>query len=86
MQCILDRSHFSGTDLDRDIVAFAEAVYMYRLQEDIAMDDSEGWQWAADDALEWMNEIEYENEKVLFIDDNSLYIDDMTERDESWRF
>lgn len=73
MECILDRSHFSGTDLDRDIVSYAEAVYMYR-GEEIEWDDSEGWQYEAEDALIWMDEIEYDNGKFFLVEDNSLFL------------
>ena len=73
MEIILDRSHFSGTDLDRDIVAYAETYYMYRgLSPE--MDDSEGWQFEADEALMWMNINEEENGQYYMIDDNSLYL------------
>ena len=74
MEIILDRSHCSGTDLDRDIVSYAEARYMYRSPEYPAMDDSEGWQWEADEALIWMNDIEHDNERYYMIEENCLYL------------
>lgn len=74
MECILDRSHFSGTDLDRDIVSYAEAVYMYRGDEEIEWDDSERWQYEAEDALIWMDTIEYDNNKYFLVEDNSLFL------------
>ena len=74
-EIVLDRSHQSGTDLDRDVVAYAEAYYQYRSLEPVAeMDDSEGWQWECDEALIWMNSILEEEGKHYMIDDNSLYL------------
>jgi hypothetical protein len=75
MEIILDRSHFSGTDLDRDIVTYAEWNYLYRIQDnEPEMDDSEAWQFIADDAMDWMNTVEEENGQYYMIDDNSLYL------------
>lgn len=72
-EIMLDRSHYSGTVLDRDVVAYAETYYMYRgLNPE--MDDSEGWQFECDEAIMWMNSIEHENDRYYMIDDNSLYL------------
>jgi hypothetical protein len=73
MQIIFDDSHFSGTDLDRDIVAYASMHYMYRYDMP-EWDDSEAWQFIADDAMDWMNTVEEENGQYYMIDDNSLYL------------
>lgn len=72
-ELILDRSHHSGTALDRDIVAYAEAYYMYR-GVNPEMDDSEGWQWECDEALTWMNDIEHSDGRYYEIEDNSLFL------------
>ncbi len=80
-EIMLDRSHFSGTDLDRDIVTFAEWNYMYRIDGDEPeMDDSEAWQFLADDALMWMNMTHEEEGKYYMIEDNSLFL--VSEEDE----
>ena len=72
---VLDRSHFSGTDLDRDIVTYAQDNFGYVMLEPIAdMDDSEGWQWEADEAILHMNAIAYEDGKWYEIEDNSLFL------------
>ena len=74
-ELMLDRSHFSGTDLDRDIVTFAEWHYMYRIDGDEPeMDDSEEWQFLADDAMIWMNTTEEENGRYYEIEDNCLFL------------
>lgn len=74
-ELILDRSHFSGTDLDRDIVAYAEYNYLYRSLEPPAdMDDSEGWQWEADEAIMWMNATLEHDGKYYMIEDNCLFL------------
>ena len=74
-EIMLDRSHYSGTVLDRDVVAFAEEYYQYHTLEPAPeMDDSEGWQWECDEAIMWMNSIEHENDRYYMIEDNSLYL------------
>lgn len=73
-EIILDCSCFSGTDLDRDIVAYAEWHYMYRLEDEPEWDDSEGWQFVADEALMWMNSVEEESGRHYEIEDNSLFL------------
>ena len=77
MEIILDCSHYSGTDLDKMIVDYAESRYMYRLPDYPDPNDSEGWQYEADDALMWMNDIEHDNERYYMIEENSLYLMEM---------
>lgn len=72
---IIDCSHFSGTDLDMEIVGWATAVYGYP-EVSLPMDDSEGWQWEADQALEFLNDEEYKNGRYFEIEDNSLFLVD----------
>ena len=78
MQIILDCSQYSGTALDRDIVAYAESNYDYDFQREFAMDDSEQWQWEADEAISFMNDIEFPN-RFYMIEENSLYLMDAEE-------
>ena len=59
------------------IVDYAESRYMYRLPDYPDPNDSEGWQYEADDALMWMNDIEHDNERYYMIEENSLYLMDM---------
>ena len=77
MQIILDCSQYSGTALDRDIVAYAESNYDYDFQREFAMDDSEQWQWEADEAISFMNDMEHHNERYYMIEENSLYLMEM---------
>ena len=76
-EIMLDRSHYSGTVLDRDVVAFAEEYYQYHTLEPAPeMDDSEGWQWECDEAIMHMNSILNEKGKQQYYmsEDNSLYL------------
>ena len=73
MQLVIDDSQYSGTALDRDIVAYAESNYDYPFQRDFVMDDSEQWQWEADEAISFMNDIEFPN-RYYMIEENSLYL------------
>jgi hypothetical protein len=73
-EIILDRSHFSGTDLDRDIVAYAESQFGYRIFDDNLDWDSEEWQLEADAAFEWINDAVHEMGMYFEIEDNSLFL------------
>ena len=73
-ELILDCSHYSGTDLDKMIVDYAETHYMYRLPNYPDPNDTEGWQYDADDALMWMNTTEEELGKFYEIEDNCLFL------------
>ena len=78
MQLVIDDSQYSGTALDRDIVAYAESNYDYDFERGFAMDDSEQWQWEADEAISFMNDIEFPN-RFYMIEENSLYLMDAEE-------
>ena len=73
MQLVIDDSQYSGTALDRDIVAYAESTYDYPFQREFVMDDSEQWQWEADEAISFMNDIEFPN-RYYMIEENCLYL------------
>jgi hypothetical protein len=80
---LIDRSHFSGTDLDRDIVSYAVDVYGYVPNKNIAMDDSEAWQWEADEALAHMDYMHSENGSYFEVDENCLFLCDYADEDEN---
>lgn len=73
-ELIIDRSHFSGTDLDIAIVEYAEKVYDYQMEKLHSVSDSEEWLWEADEAFEFMNDIEQQHGRYFEIEDNSLFL------------
>lgn len=79
MNLIIDCSHFSGTDLDMEVVAYACNNYGFTYPDDYKELSSEEWQWLADEALEWMDGIARNSGYCYIIEDNSLYMDDYEE-------
>ena len=78
---LIDRSHFSGTDLDIAIVEYAEKYYDYQMEKPLSVEDSEEWLWEADEAFEFMDGIEHEKGNFLMIEDNCLFLCDYEDED-----
>lgn len=78
MQIVIDCSAFSGTDLDMAIVEYAKRNYAF-VSEPVEAGDSEGWQYEADEALEWMDGIARNGGYTYFIEDNCLFMDSYAE-------
>ena len=80
MNLIIDCSAFSGTDLDREIVAYAERNYAFEsMPMETWAEYSEYWQYEADAALEWIDGIARNGGYTYFIEDNCLYMDSYAE-------
>lgn len=76
---IIDCSHASGTDLDREIVVYAEVNYGFEPQpfdENDSLSWSEYWQWEADSALEWIDGVARNVGYTYYVDENCLFMDD----------
>lgn len=79
---LIDRTHFSGTDLDIAIVEYAEKYYDYQMEKLHSVSDSDEWLWEADEAFEFMSAIEHEKGNFLMIEDNCLFLCDYEDKDE----
>ena len=80
MNLVIDCTQYNGTALDMAICAYAANNYAFVIEPNTNhLEDSEYWQYEADEALEWMDGIARNGGYTYFIEENCLYMDSYAE-------